>query len=429
MMTPSTTPAANDRLYTPQFFNVFSAVVVFMTGLALQFHFGQYVEYLGHGVGTLGSILSISMVGTLLIRLPMGRWIDKFGCKPVWLSGTVVVAATMGAIQFTDRLWLIATLRTVSAMASATVMTTVAVFAAVVAPPQRRAESLGTMGLAGFLGLVLGPTLGDWVFAGATDTILPYRIFFSASAGFSLIAGAIVLFVRLPTPRDQMAALPRDAAGPASTSQLQIIRRHWPGVVLIIGVVFMMSFCWQSVFLERLAEARGFKDVKVFFLVYAPTAMLLRLAFRRLPERAGRSRTLVLGMGLMAIGQLVLAGVHTQVGLILPGLLMGAGHCFIFPSMVDLGAERFPPQYRGTGTSLILGAGDVGMLIGFVLLGELIDAYSFTTALRFLSATVLGGAIVFAVARRDVVFWRRGHPSDRNQEGGPKSEGQVTPAP
>ena len=65
----------HDRLYTARFAQVFAAVFLFMTAVALQFHFGQYVQYLGHGVGTLGRILSISMVGTLLIRLHIGRFI------------------------------------------------------------------------------------------------------------------------------------------------------------------------------------------------------------------------------------------------------------------------------------------------------------------------------------------------------------------
>ena len=105
------------RLYTPRFFQVFAAVVLFMTGLALQFHFGQVVAYLGPGVDTLGWVLSVSMVGTLLIRLHIGRWIDRFGCRPIWLVGSLVTAACIVALQWTERLWLIATLRAFSAMA------------------------------------------------------------------------------------------------------------------------------------------------------------------------------------------------------------------------------------------------------------------------------------------------------------------------
>ena len=62
---PAVAIEAGGQLYTRKFFQVFGAAALFMTGLALQFHFGQYVEYIGYGVDTLGWILSISMVGTL----------------------------------------------------------------------------------------------------------------------------------------------------------------------------------------------------------------------------------------------------------------------------------------------------------------------------------------------------------------------------
>ena len=98
----------------------------------------------------------------------------------------------------------------------------------------------------------------------------------------------------------------------ARQSQLRIVAKHWPGAILVVGVVFAVAFCWQSMFLERLAEARGFEHIKVFFLIYGPTAMLLRLVFRRLPERFGRTRTLLLGLCLLAAGQLCLTQTYSQ---------------------------------------------------------------------------------------------------------------------
>jgi hypothetical protein len=74
--------------------------------------------------------------------------------------------------------------------------------------------------------------------------------------------------------------------------------------------------------------------------------------------------------------------------------------------MVDLAAERLPFQYRGTGTALIMGAGDLGMLIGFVGLGELIDSMGFDTALATLAGIVLLGAAIFSLARREALFTR-----------------------
>ena len=395
----------DDRLYTARFVQVFAAVLLFMTAVALQFHFGQYVEYLGHGVDVLGRILSISMVGTLLIRLQVGRWIDRAGCKPTWLVGAAVFTVATGSIQLTSQLWLIVLLRTLSAMAMAAVMTTAAVIAAQLAPPARRAESIGSMGLAGLLGIMVGPTLGDVIFAGPSDSITPYRVFFSASAACSLLSGVVMFLLTLPKASGLRGADDVQAGG--RRTQLAVIAAHWPGVILLVGLVFAMVFCVQSLYLERLAEARGFRDIKLFYLVYCPTAIALRVVFRRLPQQIGRTRTLLVGMVLFAGGLLCLMGVVNQWGLILPGVLMGAGHCFIFPSMVDLAAERFPAEHRGTGTSLILGAGDLGMLIGFAALGEVIGAFGFDAALASLAAAVLLAASYCALCRREAVFSRK----------------------
>lgn len=392
--------APDDRLYTRQFFEVFAAVTFFMTGFALQFHFGQYIQFVGHDVSVLGRILSISMIGTLAIRFHIGRWIDRFGCRPTWMLGTLTVAVSVAALQFTTQLWLITVLRTISMMAFAAVMTTVAVFAAYVAPPQRRAESLGTIGLGGFLGILIGPTLGDWIFDSGVETILPYRIFFSASAVCSLLAGAIMLFVRIPDRAQPASNAARHAVdSQPGESVLRVVLRNWPGMILLVGMVFSVVFALQMSFLERLAERRGFDDIKLFFLCYAPTAIALRIALRRLPQRFGRGRTVVLGMSLIGVGLLFLVGVDSQLGLIVPGVVMGAGHCFVFPSKIDLAAGSLPAEHRGIGTSLIMGAGDLGMLIGFAAMGEAIQAYGFDATLRTLAIIVLATAALFGVLR------------------------------
>ena len=406
------TPSSPNQLYTRRFFQVFVAVILFMTGLALQFHFGQYVAYLEHDVDTLGRIVSVGMIGALAIRLQIGRWIDRFGCRPTWLIGASIVAVSVGSIQFTDRLWLITLLRTFSTMGSAAVMTTVAVLAALLAPPGRRAESIGTMGMAGFIGMIAGPTLGDWIFSGATESVGSYRLFFTLSAACSVVSALIIYHAGVSHLHEGNAS--DETVRPGSThrssreaSQMKIIRQHWPGMILLIGVVFSMAFCVQSQYLERLAEARGFKDIKLFFLVYGPTAMALRIIFRTAPQRLGRTRTILLGLLLLAAGQFLLVGVHSQWQLIVPGLVMGAGHSFIFPSMVDLAAERLPREHRGTGTALILGAGDLGMLIGYVALGEMIATFGFDLSLKVLAGTVLCSAAVFGVARRADILPRR----------------------
>lgn len=390
----------SEHLYTRRFYQAFVAVVLFMTGVAMQFHFGQYIAYVGFGVDTLGQILSASAIGTLLVRLHLGHWIDRFGCKPVWLVGATTVAVSVATIQFTSQLWAIIALRTITAVAMAAVLTSVAVFAARIAPPHRRAESIGMLGLAGLFGIMVGPLLGDLIFSDAENELFSYRLFFFGSAACSAASGVVMALIPRADFHDDSTPAPNAESKPLEESQTQwrLIVRHWPGSVMLIGLTFSMIFCLQSSFLERLAEQRGFLNIKLFFLVYSPTAIVLRLIFRRLPEYIGRDRTVILGMMLLGSGVSCLIAVNTEAQLVLPGILMGAGHCFVFPSMVDLATERFPSASRGTGTALILGAGDAGLVLGFLLLGELIDARGFVFALKVLVGLVAVSTVVFAAA-------------------------------
>lgn len=391
---------------------VFAAVFFFMTGVALQFHFGQFVAFLGFGVDTLGHILSAGVVGTLLVRLQLGRWIDRFGCRRLWLLGSAVSAVSVLAMQFVTTLWQLIALRLASTISMAAVMTTVAVFAAHMAPRHRRTESIGIMGLAGFVGMMAGPTLGDWIFSGDVTSMTPYRVFFWGSALCSLAAFAIIFL--LPNP---VATGNPDVGDKASGDKesppapiLRVVWQYWPGAILLVGVVFSMVFCLQASYLERLAEERGFQDIKVFFLIYCPTAIVLRLRYRRLPENLGRTRTVIGGLILQAFGVCSLVGITTEWGLVFPALVMGAGHSFVFPSMVDLAAERLPYAHRGMGTSLILAACDMGNMIGFFLMGEVIDRYGFDTCLWGLAGTLILGAGVFAFCRRGDVIRKRRFP-------------------
>lgn len=396
-----------DRLYTLVFFQVFAATGVFMTGVALQFHFGQYVGHLGYGVDTLGRILSLGVIGTLCSRLYVGRWIDRFGCRPMWIIGSLIVAVTVGATQFTTQLWLITLLRAVSAMASAAVMTNVAVFAAQVAPPHRRAESIGTIGLAGFVGMMAGPTLGDWVFAGGGESMMSYHIFFSAGAACSLASAGAMFLIRLPkrpTSDDHQQHNAHETTSTSSPKRFALMITYWPGVVLLVALGFGVVFGFHSSFLERFAEAQGFEQIKVFFITYCPTAIVLRVVFRRLPQRIGRNRTVVVGLTLLIVGLMMMVGVDSQLGLILPGFFMGAGHCFIFPSMVDLAADTFPSSNRGTATALVLGAGDLGLLVGYLALGALIEVAGFATAIKTIVAVVGVCTFCFVVWRRKDLF-------------------------
>ncbi len=388
----------DDTLYTPRFFLLFAVVLFFMTGYAVQFHFGDYVESLGESERILGWVWGLGVVGSLCVRPVVGSFIDRVGAKPAILIGATLGMLAAIGYPLTRDVTVLCLLRVLTNVGMAVFFTATAFVTALIASPRRRAESLGIVGVGGFVGMMVGPTLGDVIFSAWRESDSLYYIFFFTSAsGFLLSASlASLLPIERPAPTAQTPV----------RSIIRIATEHWPGMILIIGATFTMGQCIHSLFLERLAEARGFENIKTFFLAYCPTAIALRFIFRRLPERFGRRRTVILGMLLYGLGMLLLRAAQTPVGLILPAMVLGAGHCFVFPSMVDLGAERLPPEHRATGTAIVLGSGDVGFLVGAIAWGQLIERSGYNVTLATVAAVCVASAVLYGWSQRAALIRR-----------------------
>lgn len=353
--------------------------MLMMVGVSLQTHFGEYLAHLGYGVDDLGWAVGVGVVGSLLLRPVTGMWIDRAGCRSAFLASSIVASLATLAFSAVRSFPLLCCVRVFWSASTATFLATVAVFAARMAPPHRRAESLGTIGIGGFIGMMIGPALGDFIFAGGLGIDSRFTWFFGAGAGLSLAAGCVV----------SLRAAPNLPAATLATSTMTLWRRHWPGRMLLIPVVFAAALTIQMSFLERFADARHFATIRWFFLAYAPTAIVVRLAFRHGPERLGRRRVCAVGLCLVGLGLLLLIPVRSDWHLLFSGLAWGAGHSLTYPSMVDLVAGSMPPQWRGVGTTLALGAMDLGFMTAGITWGHTIDRYGYSAT--FLAAALLSG--------------------------------------
>ncbi len=383
-----------ERLYTLQFLQVLIGTSLTMVGMSMQYHFGEFVAHLGYSEAVLGWVTGIGACGSIVLRPHAGAWIDRVGCRRAFLASALCGAAANFSFQFAESLPVVCILRVLMVASHATFLTTTAVYAAQIAPPPRRAESLGMVGIGGFLGMMTGPAIGDTVFKYAETPAEAFTVFFSIVAGVNLLAGLVVMTLRAPSHSEQHETVPF----------LVLMRRHWPGSILLVGVVFTAALTIHMSFLERYAHHRGFDDIRTFFFVYAPTAIILRLFCRRVPERVGRARLCAAGLSAMAVGMLLFIPVRDEWHLVFPAVVMGAGHAFVFPSMIDLSAEAMPLKHRGVGTSIALGAGDVGILCGGIAWGELIDGQGWTPTFITVALIMWTVAAFFAWRRRNVVF-------------------------
>jgi len=98
----------------------------------------------------------------LLLRPWIGQWINRFGPRATWLVGQAGFAfGSIGNLALDDLSPMIYVLRSCLVLGAAIVFASSVTYITQIAPPARRTEAIGLIGAGGFLGMLLGPVLGD----------------------------------------------------------------------------------------------------------------------------------------------------------------------------------------------------------------------------------------------------------------------------
>ena len=400
--------------YGMPFWRAYVANTAVMMAFALLFRYADFVTLVGGNELHLGWIVGVGMVGSLLMRLFLGSGIDRYGPRLIWLCSLVVFSSTCFAHLLVTSCHgpAIYILRIVFCSAIAGIFGSIMTFVSGRAPIERMAEMIGMLGTSGFLGIVLGTQLGDLLCG--TQTIQRWqvdRMFVVAG-----MLGMLALMFAWGATRDQPRPVPRKRPPLA-----WLLKKYHPGSVLLVGVALGMAVGLPSTFLRTYAAELDIPRIGLFFAVYAPAAIITRLATRRLPERLGLHRMILLGLGLMIVGQLLLLVVDSEWMFVVPGIGYGMGHAILFPATVAAGSRAFPNRYRGLGMTVMLATVDGGQLIGAPLAGGIIH---FASSLglpgyptMFVSISALLGLVGISyalLARRRVSSQQKTGPHDHS---------------
>ncbi|MFN8858517.1 MAG: MFS transporter [Planctomycetaceae bacterium] len=358
-------PLEEASIYTREFWLAYAANLALVSANSLTFRFADYVAFFGGSKTLTGWIVQSGLVAAILFRLVLGRAIDRYGPRKVWLTSSSLLflgcASHLAATSVAPWLWIA---RIAQQLGIAGMFTCSIVNIQDQVPPQRRTEVIGSLGSSGFIGTILGTNLGDLIFQLWPGGQTPFLVTF----GTTLLGGILHTLLVLELTREEHHEAPPEFVGP-----LKLLFHYWPGPVLLVSMAMGTSFAVTTVFLSRYVSATGLGGIAPFFLPYSITAFTCRWYLRDWGARVGRHRMVQWGLVGLTLGQLLFLVVRSDVWLVIPGAVCGFGHALLFPAVVSLGSGRFPAAYRGTGTTLILGFQEVGLALSAPLLGMLID--------------------------------------------------------
>lgn len=372
---PTEEPAEPERLapvipsssiYNRVFWLAYVANVSLVMANALTFRFAEFVSWLGGSEETAGTIVSVGIIGALLVRLVLGQGIDNYGTRRLWLLGGVVyLMGTSVFLVTTDLGWPIYLARLGFAAGIATMFTCSMVHIQNQVPANRRTEVIGNLGSSGFVGMILGSQLGDFVFRITPDG----QPRFIALFGGTVLLGLVYLSLVFILTRRDTHERPRP-----TPAVHRLIFRYWPGNVVLVAIMMGVSLTVTTIFLTRFATSLGMiNGVGTFFTGYAVTAFLFRVQTATWSRTIGRHRMIWLGLAGHCLGHGVLPFVTQEWHFLIPAVACGFGHALLFPAVVSLGAGAFPREYRGSGTTITLGFIEFGAALSAPILGWVID--------------------------------------------------------
>ncbi len=187
-------PTHTTRLYDRNFALALASQTCFVIANTLMAHYARWIDFLGGSVRQVGLIMGAGAVLGVILRPWMGQWINRLGSRTMWLIGFGVFSlGSFGNLLVTDLNPTIYLLRSCLALGSAIVFASSLTYITQTAPPHRHTEAIGILGVGGFLGMLLGPALGDLMLSAERTRDNFVMLFVAAGLGCILPAFLVLL--------------------------------------------------------------------------------------------------------------------------------------------------------------------------------------------------------------------------------------------
>lgn len=299
-----------------------------------------------------------------------GRLSDRVGRRPVLMVSMAAASLAYLWLGFANALWMLFAARALAGACAGNIAAAQA-YIADVTPPEKRARGMGMIGAAFGIGFIIGPALGG-LLAGNNLATADLRSPGLAASVLSLTAFFGVLLVlkeSLPrglalAPRKGRIAALRDALGHKTLARLLVIfflaTVAFGGMEATFALWAMAQFGWGP-------EQVGY----IFAYVGVLSALMQGGLIGRLTARFGEEKLLVCGLGLIALGLLMIPLARSLPLVVVAVSFLAIGMGAMQPSLNSLISRRAGAAEQGEVLGVAQSVGSLSRVLGPLAAGAL----------------------------------------------------------
>ena len=218
---------------------------------------------------------------------------------------------------------------------------------------------------------------------------------FLAGAAFIAVAFLIILPIRDPGPAASFDGPPAGGQGRPTLVWLNLIYR--PALLPSITAFSVTLTYGALVTYLPLLAFRNSVNPGVFFTVYAIFLIMARPLGGKLADAAGRRAAIVPGIAILALGLGILAFATDLPHFMMAAACYGIGFAFVTPSLMALTVDRAEPEARGAAMGTFSSAFDLGIGLGSILLGLLLEVTSFQVMYLTSAGIAVASLVVYFI--------------------------------
>ncbi len=372
-------------LWNKDFILVFiSNFLVFLCYYMLVPVLPRYImESMGMGESMVGFIVGAFTIASLSIRPISGFIVDKFSRKPLYLLCYALFAAAMGGYILTSSVVIFIALRIIHGYGFGLNTVGGLTYAIDVLPADRRGAGISYFGVAYSVAMAVGPMLGNMMYLQGVSFENIFIIIFAVGC-----LGLLTVLPIKPVEKIESAKAEKVTVGRF------ILLRGLPCVAIIALTGY--GYGVVSNFIALYSREVSFDaNVGYFFFILASGIVLARIFSAKMINRGEVLKAVYVGGACVVASYAIFLTCSNAYMFYILAALFGVGFGYLGASFQAILVNLAEPTQRGTASATYYTFWDMGIGVGTVTGGVVLEMFDFQILLALCAALVVLALLYF----------------------------------